>query len=252
MRLKSSYLLTVFWLSHVCLAQVPEDCELTPGDDTIVAWYTGLSVRTGTAPGRIAHRQHAEPGSPLPETDVPGYVWETQYGPLRAIAVIRDGEIQEPRNAVLTEGQTLWNVLDVETQLALTEVYSFVYLFRAGLAWCLFSAATDPSDIESNTLFTNDPAFRLCPPTDLEQVQFDEYIYPRSYCSNHAGLVLIGVAPEDVPPCDEPELIGVSDFDDNRSPRLWATEILKYSTAITVYDGSTFEKVFSACPGCPD
>jgi hypothetical protein len=253
MRLKAFYLFTIFWSSHACLAQAREDCErLTPGNDAIVAWYAGLSVRTGTAPGRITHRQHAEPDSPLPETDAPDYVWETQYGPLRAIAVISNDEIQEPRNTVLIEGQTMSNVMDVETRLALTDVYSLVYLFRPGIAWCVFSAATDPSDVEPNTLFTNDPAFRLRPPTELEQERFNAYIYPRSYCGNHAGRVLIGIAPEDVPPCDEPQLIGMSDFDGNRNTRFWATEVLRYSTGIAVYDGRSYEKVFSACPGCSD
>lgn len=258
MHLSSLCVLAAFWFGHACLAQDVRDCEQlvpTASDETIIAWYSGVAVRTGTAPGRIVHNQRVDPNSPLPATGVSDYVWETRYGPLRAIAVIQDGEILEARDTFLSQYSTMQSVIDAAIQVSLKEVYSDSYLYREGIYWCRFSAATDPEDIESNTLFTNDPDFSLRPPTSVEQADFDRNIYPQSYCANHAGLVLIDVASEDVPPCDAPKLIGVSDVDSDLVPEYWATEILRYSTGLAVWERAglgSYRKLFSSCPGCAD
>jgi hypothetical protein len=103
-------------------------------------------------------------------------------------------------------------------------------------------------------LFANDREFRLRLPTDSEQAAFDEHIYPLTHCANRSGLVLRDVAPDDIPPCDGPRLIGLSDIDEDSKPEFWATDILKFATGIAVWEyyPSGYAREFSACPGCAD
>lgn len=103
-------LLALVGISRISFAQEPAVCapEAPAADDvTIVAWYSGKSLRTGTAPGRVATRLHLDVGAEPPESEIPEYVWKTQMGPLRVIAVIRDGKIERPVDTVLVSGQTL-------------------------------------------------------------------------------------------------------------------------------------------------
>jgi hypothetical protein len=235
-RLKSLILFVVYWLSHSGFAQTAEDCDtLTESatDETLVAW---------NSLGPVLSRR----GSDGP--------WQTKFGQLRAIAVVKDGLISEPRNAVLEKGEALWNVLDADQALVLAEIYPLFYLFRPGDSWCQFSAEIDQSEVEENALFTNDREFRLRLPTETEQAAFESNMYPSSYCANRAGLFLRDTSPDEIPPCDAPELIGLSDINGNQNPEFWATEILRYSTGIAVweYDGRRYRKIFSACPQCGD
>lgn len=233
-RIHPLLLLLAYWPGHACLAQTSEGCDTltrATSDETLVAW---------NSPGPVLTRWG---------TDGP---WETQFGQLRVVAVVKDGQVREPRNAVLEKGEVLWNVLNAQQELALSDIISFDYLLRPGISYCLFSAEIDTATVDPNALFTNDRNFRLRPPTDAEQAVFDAVISPRSYCANRAGAyVRDGETP---PPCKVPELLGLSDVDGNGNPEFWTTEVLRYSTGIAVWenDGRRYEKIFSACPLCGD
>ena len=236
MGMKAFYLFVACWVSHACFAQTPEDCaSLTQAasDETLVAWNSA---------GRVRTRRGA---------DGP---WQMKFGQLRTVAIVEDGQIRGPRNAVLEKGASLWNVLDADQELVLTDIYAVNYLFRPGISWCLFSAEIDQSAVEGNALFTNDREFHMRPPTESEQAAFAADMYPDSYCGNHGGLFLRDTAPEDIPPCKEPKLIGLSDVNGNQRPEFWATEVLKYSTGIVVWEhsGRRYEKIYRACPLCSD
>ena len=179
---------------------------------------------------------------------------QMKYGQLRVIAIVKDGQIREPRNAVLERGASLWNVLDADQEVVVTEIYSENYLYRPGISWCLFSAQIDQSTVEVNDLFASDRGFRLRRPTESEQAAFDADMYPESYCANRAGMFLRDVRPEDVPPCEGAKLLGMSDVNGNQWPEFWATEILRYSTGLVVWehDGARYDKVYRGCPGCGD
>jgi hypothetical protein len=127
-------------------------------------------------------------------------------------------------------------------------------LSTPGISWCLFSAEIDQSAVEENALFSNDREFHLRQPTESEQAAFDADMYPDSYCRNRGGLFLRDTPPEDIPPCAEPKLIGLTDVNGNQRPEFWATEVLKFSTGIAVWehDGTQYRKVYSACPLCSD
>jgi hypothetical protein len=253
---KVCFFLAIFCFSHFAVAQDSDACAPevpTAADTTIIAWYTGSSIRVGSAPGRIATRQHLDVGTEPPESEIPDFVWRTQFGPLRTIALIQDGAIEQAGDTAITRGQTMWNVVDDQSVLALTDVHSVRYHYRDGVTWCLFSGDTNRDDIEPNTLFTNDPSFALRQPTEAEQENFDRYIYPDTYCANRSGMFLRDVPPEEIPPCDEPTLIGVSDINEDGRPEFWGTEILKFATQITVWDTARgYTSTFSACPGCAD
>ena len=236
MRLNPFYVLAVCCLSETSLAQTTPDCTLltqSTNKSTLIVWN--------------AARPRTE--SRGAEGDV-----RTVLGPLRAIAIIEDAEIREPRNEVLAEGETLWSVVNAGQEVLLTKIHSWDYLFRPGNPYCLFSAEAETSAIEPHALFTNDREFRLRLPTDSEQAEFDEHIYPITHCRNRSGMVLRDVAPEDIPPCDAPKLIGLSDIDEDSKPEFWATDILKFATGIAVWEHypSGYAREFSACPGCAD
>ena len=236
MRVKTFYLFVACWVTHSCFAQIAEDCASLPQaakDETLVAWNSRGPVRT----------QRGADG-PI----------QTKYGQLRVVAIVKDGQIRQPRNAVLERGASLWNVLETDHEIVLTDIYAVNYLFRPGISWCLFSAEIDQSGVEENALFTNNREFHLREPTESEQAAFDADMYPLSYCANRAGMFLRDTPPEDIPPCDGAKLIGLSDIDGNQRPEFWATEVLRYSTGIAIweYSGTRYEKVNSACPGCSD
>ena len=236
MRLNPFYVLAVCCLSEPGFAQTTPDCTLltqSANQSTLIVWNAAR-----------------------PHTSRRGFEGEvrTLLGPLRAIATIEDGEIREARNEVLGEGETLWNVVNPGQEVLLTKIFSWDYLFRPGISYCLFSAEAETSELEPHALFTNNREFRLRLPTDSEQAEFNEHIYPITYCANRSGMFLRDVAPEDIPPCDAPELIGVSDIDEDSNPELWATDILKFATAIAVWERypGGYRRRFSACPGCAD
>jgi len=236
MRLNPFYVLAVCCMSEPGLAQSAPDCaSLTQSTNksTLIVWN--------------AARPRTE--SRGTEGDV-----RTVLGPLRAIAIIEDGEIREPRNEVLTEGETLWSVVNAGQEVLLTKIHPWDYLLRPGISYCLFSAEAETSAVEPHALFTNDREFRLRPPTDSEQAEFDEHIYPITYCANRGGMFLRDVAPEDWPPCDAPKLIGLSDIDEDSKPEFWATDILKFATEIAVWEyyPTGYAREFRACPGCAD
>jgi hypothetical protein len=60
--------------------------------------------------------------------------------------VIEDGTIALAGDTALARGQTMWNVVDDQSVLALTDVHSVTYHYRDGVTWCLFSADTKPCD----------------------------------------------------------------------------------------------------------
>jgi hypothetical protein len=236
MQVKSFFFLVACCVTHPCFAQATEDCgSLTPAqrDETLVAWNSPGPVRTRRG------------------VDGP---WQMKFGQLRAVAIVDDGQIREPRNAMLERGASLWNVLDARQEIVLTEIYAVNYLFRPGISWCLFSAEIDQSAVEEHALFTSDREFRLRQPTEFEQAAFDADMYPASYCMNRGGMFLRDVPPEDIPPCKEPKLIGLSDVNGNQRPEFWATEVLKYATGIVVWEhsGSRYEQIYRACPICSD
>ena len=236
MRVKPAYFLIAFWVAHPCLAQTDDECDsLAPeaNGETLVAW---------NSPGPVLTRRGAD-GPP-----------QIKFGQLRVVAVIKDGRIREPRNAVLERGASLFNVLDASQELVLTDIYAVNYLFRPGTSWCLFSAEIDQGEVEQGALFANDRAFRLRRPTESERAAFAANMYADSYCANRAGLFSRDTPPEDIPPCSEPLLMGLTDVDANQRPEFWATEVLRYSTGIAVWEhnGRRYEKIYSACPLCSD
>lgn len=236
MRPMSFSLVAIYWLTLSCFAQAPRDCgSSTHAVDhgTSIAWNSGRPVLS---------RRGAEGAA------------ATKYGPLRLLAIVEDGEIREPRRSSLDKGESLWNVLDTQQEVVLTDIYALNFPVRPGDSYCRFSADADLSNVEPNALFASDRAFRLRRPSDSEQAEFDENIYPITYCANHSGLFLRDVPPEEIPPCEAPKLIGLSDLNENSKPEFWATDILKWSTGIAVWEfgPSGYERIFSGCPGCSD
>lgn len=236
MRLMPAHFLLAYWATHSCFAQSSDDCDsLTQAanDETLIAWNSPAPV--------LARRGVADP-------------LRTKFGQLRVIAIVKDGKIREPRNAVLERGASLWNVLDEGQELVLTDIYAVNFLFRPGTSWCLFSAEIDQDAVEEHALFANERGFHLRRPSESEQAAFDANMYPDSYCANRAGLFLRGAPPAAIPPCKEPKLIGLTDVDGNHRPEFWATEVLRYSTGIAVWEhnGKRYEKIYSACPLCSD
>lgn len=236
MRLKHLCFLAMYWWSQSGFAQVSGDCESlaqVPGEEVLIVWNSEGPVRS---------RRGSEGD------------WKIKYGQLRPIAIIDGGEIREPRDTSLKKGESLWNVLNAEQQLVLTDVHTLNFLVRPGDAYCRFSADADLSNVKTHALFVNNQEFHLRRPTDSEQAEFDANIYPLTYCANHSGLFLRDIPPEDIPPCDAPELIGLSDINQNSKPEFWATDIGKWSTGIAIWEHTSrgYERIFSACPGCSD
>ena len=235
MRLKPAFFLSTWIIAYPCFAQV-DGCDSLAGpasDETLIAW---------NSPGPVTVQRGAAGSA------------QTVFGQLRAVAIVKDGQIREPRNAVLERGASLWNVMDEEQELVLADIYAVNYLFRPGSSACLFSAAIDQVAVEDSALFANNREFHLRQATESEQGDFAANIYPESYCANRGGLFLRDTPPEDIPPCKEPKLIGLTDIDGDRSPEFWATEVLKYSIGIAVWErnGRNFAKIYSACPLCSD
>ena len=146
------------WVTHPCFAQTTEDCDsLTQAgrDETLVAW---------NSPGPVRTRRGAD--GPL----------QMKFGQLRVVAIVEDGQIREPRNAVLERGASLWNVLDADQELVLTDIYAVNYLATPGISYCLFSAEIDQSAVEENALFANDRGFHLRRPTECSERGMDKVV----------------------------------------------------------------------------
>ena len=173
MRMKAFYLFVACWATHFCFAQTPEDCDsLTQAanDETLVAWNSA---------GRIRTRRGA---------DGP---WQMKFGQLRTVAIVEDGQIREPKNAVLERGASLWNVLDPDQELILTDIYAVNYLFRPASSWCLsLSRSIWQHAVEGQLLFSpRRSRFRLRPATEAGR-HHSTATCVRHLCGDHRALFL--------------------------------------------------------------
>lgn len=182
-----------------------------------------------------------------------GYVRRTssdsgmvRLGPVRALGIVRDGVLCETDGAFMSDTTRLWPVLDpAAPPFALHNVSGF--LDRVGEDHWVFHAEIANEDLPFGTLLSSKPmgSSQFAAPTEEERAFFRQH---KATCDEQA-------APDpDRGPCEDPELIAVSDIDSDASPEYWATRPYLWDTGITVWKRTPqgLVEVLEVCSGCRD
>ena len=164
-----------------------------------------------------------------------------EVGSFRAIAYVRGSELFAACGKDLTEGQRFWPVSVGESATVLTSVTAPVEEMEDD---CAHTANVSPQ-MPRWTLLTSAPSESLREPTQEERGTFERFDFE---C----------IPQGDVEPgndeCSEPQLLAVSDIDNNGEVEYWATQPYTWDTGIGVWTtrAGTLTPVLKACPGCSD
>lgn len=169
-----------------------------------------------------------------------------RLGPIRALALIRQGKLAATDGRFIREGMPLWRVLSPKSPpVALRNVSSF--LDRMGEDHCVYHAEMSPSEISQWTLLASKPmghVFRSPRPQDISFFRKHN-----STCVDQGDY-----EPSKKPPCTRPKLIAVSDIDRDGVSEYWATAPYTWDTGFTVWKeiDNGLVRVLDVCTGCSD
>ncbi len=167
-------------------------------------------------------------------------------GPIRALALIRQGKLAATDGRFIREGMPLWRVLSPKSSpVTLRNVSSF--LDHMGEDHCVYHAEMSPSKIPQWTLLASKPighVFRSPRPQDISFFRKHN-----STCVDQGDY-----DPSEKPPCTRPRLLAVSDIDRDGDSEYWATEPYTWDTGITVWKqvGDSLVRLLDVCSGCSD
>jgi len=169
-----------------------------------------------------------------------------RLGPIRPLALIRQGKLFATDGRIMGEGMRLWNVRSPEAPpLILRNVSSF--LDRMGEDHCVYAAEVKIKEIPLWTLLASKSLKQIFRQPRSEDVSF--FRMRNDSCVDQGDYEL-----SKKPPCTRPQLLAVSDIDRDGVSEYWATQPYTWDTGITVWKpvGRDLIRLLEVCSGCSD
>lgn len=163
----------------------------------------------------------------------------------RPVAVLEGTSLNEVEDSSIYKGQPFWQILSPSLKpLKLISVSSF--LDHMNYDHCVNYGTIDNATLPRWSLLSSQPlpgVFRK--PTQNDR---DVFYKLNTTCINQ-GDYPKGKAP----PCVRPELLAVSDINNNQKLEYWATEPYMWDTGLSVWENTgTLNKLLEVCVGCSD
>lgn len=207
-----------------------------------------------------AERLDCSPGA-LPEDDGVLIAWitdvrqTTQYGPgieeqtttvgsFRPVAVSKGPALREASGSGIRKDQPFWRVLSPGSRpIRLASAESF--LDHMNVDHCVYHGSLE-RELPRWTLLSSQPlhgVFRRPTPTDHGRFRRLD-----------TTCVQQGDPPEgQTPPCVRPELLALTDVDQDGKPEYWATRPYLWDTGLSVWeDTGVLVPILEVCVGCSD
>jgi len=218
------------WVVEKPTATQPQkqlDCSLSATsqeDGVLIAWVT--DVRETTQYGSGAGGE------------------TTTVEPFRPIALLKGSLLVEATGSGIRKGQAFWPVLSPEsTPIRLKSASSF--LDHMNEDHCVYFGTLENPKVALWTLLSSKPLKGFRPPSAEDRATFRRLNKSCVQQGDHAE--------GKEPPCVRPEIVAVSDINNNGKPEYWATEPYLWDTGLTVWENSgKLVPLLQVCIGCSD